>query len=165
MRKLLIPLFVLLAFTQSCNTNKKKAFEFNQKLATISLDLNTKGKEFGKELQAATVSRDFSKVKTSIGDLQKFVDDKISELQKTDNVAGSEKLKESMLGFLEYEKVMIRDGFGPFAEMNENTSDEDIQAAIKDMTEKTKDENDYLEKVRDEQKKYADKNKFKIESK
>ena len=166
MRKLFLPLLVLVAITQGCQkSEKKKAFEFNQKLAAISLNLNTKGQGLGTDLKAAFTSHDFSKVRTTIDSLGKFVDQKIEELKATENVAGSEKLKESMLDFLNFEKTMINKGFEPFANMDENTSEAEIQDAIKNMSRETENENDYLAKVRDEQKKYADKNGFKIASK
>lgn len=148
----------------SCN-DKKKALDLNNKIAGYSQELERQGKEIGTLLNTAIQTRNFSKVSERINDLQKYVNDKSDELQKMDNVNGSESLVNSMKDFMRYEKELIGQTFVPFTTFNANTSDAEIQTAVQNLITKSKEEEAYLNKVRKEQQAYADKNGFKIESK
>lgn len=163
MRNLFFLFFIsLIAF--GCN-DKKKALDVNNKIAGYSQELERQGKEIGFLLNTAIQTRDFSKVSESISNLQKYVNDKSDELQKMDNVNGSESLVNSMKDFMRYEKELIDQTFVPFTKFNANTSDEEIQMAVQNLVTKSKEEEAYLKKVRKEQQAYADKNGFKLESK
>ena len=151
-----------LLHTSCMSGEKKKVYDFNQKLAGISQGLNKRGLEFGNELKTAVTSHDFSKTAASCKDLKDYVDAKIQEVTATENVGGSETLKSTMLDFLQYEKRLITEGFEPFARMDKNTPDEDVQAAVRTMMDKSGEENSYLTKVQQEQKAYAAKNGLKL---
>lgn len=150
------------AFAGCMSGEKKKVFDFNQKLAGISQGLASKGTAFGTELKAAVNSKDFSKTASTCKDLKDYVDAKIEEVRATENVGGSETLKATMLEFLQYEKQLITEGFEPFGRMNKDTPEEEVQAAVKAMMDKSTDENQYLSKVQKEQKLFADKNGLKL---
>jgi hypothetical protein len=165
MKKILFPLLAVLIVLAGCSGNKKKAFDFNQKLAKISEELNSKGTLLGTQLKTAMTSKDFSAVAATCKDLHSFIDTKLTEMKDTKDIAGSEKLRTSMVDFLSFEKELVTEAFDPFAKMDTNTSEEDMQSAIDKMMEKTKEESSYLLKVQSAQREYASKNGFKIEEK
>ena len=161
------PLFVaILLISPGCNSkNKKKAYDFNQKLVEISDTLNKKGTRIGTEVALAVNTRDFSKVDIINKELLDYIDIKTTELKKTPNTAGSEKLKVAMLEFLAFEKDMISTYFLPLGKMNAQTPDTAIQAAVDRMVDKSKDETGYLAKVQQAQKDYARDNGFTVQEK
>lgn len=165
MKKIFLPLLSALILLASCSGNKKKAFDFNQSLAKISETLNSKGVALGTQLKTAMATKDFSSVATSCKDLHSYIDEKLVDLKGMKDVAGSEKLRSSMIDFLGFEKELVSQAFDPFAKMDANTTEEEMQTAIDNMMEKTKEESGYLLKVQSAQKEYASKNGFKIEDK
>ena len=161
------PLFLaILLVLSGCNSkNKKKAYDFNQKLVEISDTLNKKGTRIGTEVALAVNTRDFSKVDIINKELLDFIEIKTAELKKTPNTAGSEKLKVAMLDFLAFEKDMISSYFIPMGKMNAQTPDTIIQAAVERMVDKSKDESSFLARVQQAQKEYARNNGFVVEDK
>lgn len=166
MRKLILPVLAILFLLTSCkNSSTKKAFEFSESLTAISATLQSKGKEFGTELQSAMQSGDFSKLDAISASLTEFISGKQAELKTTKDIGGSEKLRTSMIEFLEFEKQMIEDSFLPFGKLNANSTEEEKQAAIQNMMKTTEDEGKYLLKVQEAQKEFAAKNGFRVEEK
>lgn len=163
MKKIFFPFFIVLLLFQSCGSAKKKAFDFNQKLAGISKTLNSKGVAFGTELRSAINTNDFSALDSMATALNKYISDQIIVVKNTENVSGSEKLKNAMLDFLNFEYKLVTEAFVPFGKLNTNSTEDEKQAAINTMVEKTKDESSYLLKIQAEQKDYATKNGFKLE--
>jgi len=148
--------------TSCMSGEKKKVYDFNQKLAGISQGLNKRGLDFGTELKAAVTSHDFSKTAASCKELKDYVEAQIKEVTGTENVGGSESLKSTMLEFLQFEKQLVTEGFEPFSSMGKDTPEEEVQTAVRTMMEKTGDENKYLAKVQEEQKAFAAKNGLKL---
>lgn len=165
MRKCFPVFLAMLLLVSGCNADKKKAYDFNQKLVEISDTLNKKGTRIGTEVALAVNTRDFSRVDLINKELLNFIDIKTSELKKTPNTAGSEKLKSAMLEFLAFEKDMISSYFLPLGKMNAQTPDSTIQEAVDRMVEKSKDETGYLARVQQAQKDYARSNGFVVEEK
>jgi hypothetical protein len=163
MKRILFALIAVAFVFQSCSDNKA-AFDFNQKLAGISETLNKKGTELGYDLKTAMTTRDFTKVKDRCNELKTYIDEKITEVKGTKDVGGSEKLKTAMLDFLNFENELVADAFVPFGKMDQNTTEEEMQTALDNMQEKTKEENNYLVKVQEAQKEFAEKNGFKLEA-
>ena len=161
------PLFLaILLVSQGCNSkNKKKAYDFNQKLVEISDTLNKKGTRIGTEVALAVNTRDFSKVDIINKELLDFIEIKTAELKKTPNTAGSEKLKVAMLDFLAFEKNMISSYFVPLGKMHAQTPDTTIQAAVERMVDKSRDESSHLTRVQQAQKEYAKNNGFTVQEK
>lgn len=165
MKKFFVPFIAVLILLAGCKGSNKKAFEFNEKLAAISSTLYSKGKEFGTELQPAMQSNDFSKLSAISASLNKFIDEKLTELKDTKDVGGSEKLRSAMIEFLDFEKGMIKDAFEPFGKLNENSTEEEKQAAVQNLVKMSADEGKYLTRVQEAQKEFAAKNGFKVEEK
>ena len=163
MRKILFPFIALLFLTQGCeNATKKKAFDFNQKLSGISDSLAARGKQLGGELEKALQSKDFSTIAGFNKELLSYVDSRVAELNTMEDIGGSGNLKTAMISFLGFEKELVTQGVVPFEQMDATTSQEDIQAAAQTLVKKTEEEKDYLKKVQDAQREYAQKNGFKI---
>lgn len=160
MKKFIVPAIAILFLFSACSDSKKKAFDFSENLTAISKTLNSKGKEFGAELQLAMHSNDYSKLASISTSLNDFIAGKLTELKNTKDVAGSEKLRTSMIGFLEFEKTMINKAFTPFGKLNANSTQEEKDAALQTMLKATEDEGTYLLKVQEAQKEYAKKNGF-----
>ena len=165
MRKILITALSLLVILTACNSDKKKAFEFNQKLAKISQTLNEKGTRVATELALAVNTRDFTTVDSVNKDLLEYVKTQRNEVNTTPDVGGSEQLKSSMVEFLDFEKELITSAFLPFGMMNKESSDDESQQAVNHMVKKTSEETKYLAKVQAAQKEFAKKNGFKVEEK
>ena len=165
MKKFFLPFLAALVILSGCKGDKKAAFDFNEKLAAISYNLESKGREFGAELQPAMQSNDYSKLSTITTSLKKFIDEKREDLKNTKNVGGSEKLKSAMIEFLDFEKELISDAFEPFGKLDASSSEEEKQAAVQNLIKKSEDEGKYLTKVQQAQKEYADKHGFKLEKK
>lgn len=163
MKKILLPFIALMLLLQSCGSDKKKAFNFNQTLSGISKTLNSKGVTMGAELKSALNSNNYSSFNTMNEDLGKYIDEQIEVVEKTENVSGAEKFKESMIDFLKFEKVMVTDAFRPVGKLDANSTPEEKQAAIDNLMEKAKEESTYLTKLQRVQKEFADKNGFKVE--
>jgi hypothetical protein len=144
---------------------KKKAFDFNQKLAGISDSIHRKGTIIAMEVQNAMQNHDFSKTKAACEDLGNFIDEQIPELTATPNTGGSENLKKEMLNFLTFEKQMMREGFGPFLHMDSNTSDSVVNAAIQEIVKRSEEENKYLQRVQEAQREFAKQNGLKLKEK
>lgn len=166
MKKIFLPLLaVLIVFAGCKGGDQKKAYDFNEKLAAISYNLEKKGRAFGAELQPAMQSNDFSKLASITDSLEKFIDEKTEELKNTKDVGGSEKLRSAMLEFMAFEKDMVKDAFLPFSKLNASSTEEDKQAAIQNLMKRSQEEGKYLTKVQEAQKEYADKHGFKLERK
>ena len=163
MKRIFFPLLAVLVFLSGCGGDKKKAFDFNQKLAKISETLNAKGVTLGTQLKTAMETKDFTSVAASCKDLHGYIDEKLAELKGMKDISGSENLRTSMIDFLGFEKELVSDAFDPFAKMDSNTTEEEMQTAVNNMLEKTKEESTYLMKVQTAQREYASKNGFKIE--
>lgn len=162
MKKFILPVLASLVFLAGCKDSKKQAIEFNNKLSAISDSLYSRGKVVGGEINKAIMSKDFSSVATAGKGLESFVVEKISAVKAMDNVAGSEDLKAAMLDFLEYEIKISRDAFMPFGNLTATSSDDEVQAVIKNLMDKSKDEATYMQKLKTAQQDYAKKNKFEV---
>lgn len=162
MKKFILPVLASLLVMVGCKDSKKQAIEFNNKLSAISDSLYSRGKVVGGEINKAITSRDFSTVGVAGKNLENFVTEKISAVKAMDNVAGSENLKAAMLDFLEYEIKLSRDAFGPFGKLTAESTQDDIQAVINNLVDKSKDESAYMQKLKTAQQEYAKKNKFEV---
>lgn len=140
----------------------KSALEFNDKLASCSDSLFTKGKRMGSEIGNAMKTHDFTAVTAMTNDLKQYIDKQLIEIEKLENVGGSDRLKEAMLQFLHFEKDLVGQAVMPFTKMNSSTPPEEIQTAVTTLMAKSSEENKYLEKVKTAQREYAQKNGFVI---
>lgn len=164
MRKFLFPVLFLFLLS-ACKSNNKKAFEFSESMTAISATLQSKGKEFGTELQPAMQSNDYSKLAAISSSLDEFISGKLAELKSKKDFSGSEKFRTSMIDFLDFEKQMIQEAFVPFGKLNASSTEEEKQAVIQNLMKLTEGEGKYLLKVQEAQKEFAAKNGFRVEEK
>ena len=164
MRKIF--LFILSAIVlASCNqAEKKKALEFNNELAGYTQELSKKGTEVGMAIGSAKVTKNFTEVKKLAGELLDYVNDRNDKLASMDNVGGSEQLKSAMQSFLKFEKELVEEAIMPFAQMDVNTTDEQMENALQNLRTKAAEETSHLDNVRKEQAAFAKKNGFRIEA-
>jgi hypothetical protein len=164
MKRSIVVIIVCAILFSSCN-QQKKALAFNDKIANLSNQLTSKGKELGPILQTAIQSRDFKPLIKPTEELQKITTDDLAEISAMDNVAGSENLKSVSLDYFKYEKKLIEEGLVPFKSMNSSTTPDAINAATQKLMTAANDEQSYLEKVQAAQDEYGKKNGFSIAAK
>ncbi len=162
MKKFLLLLLATGLMIAGCKDTKKQAVEFNNKLSVISDSLYSRGKAAGKVINAAITNKDFAPVAVAGKNLETFVKEKIETVKGMENVAGSENLKAAMLDFLEYEIKISREAFEPFGKLTPEATEEEVQAAITNLMDKSKDETAFMVKLKTAQEEYAKKNKFEI---
>ncbi len=162
MKRILIPLFAILVVAVSCKSEAKKATAFNNQLANINREIAAKGQALQPIMRDAMASKDFSKLVKPVNELSDYIDAKLPEVTALENVGGSEKFKTAFIDFLKYEKEMMAT-VDPFTKMNENTAQEELEAAVQTMIKKADEESLLLTKLKAVQQEYAAKHGFKIE--
>ena len=162
MKKYLLLLLATGLIIAGCKYTKKQAIEFNNKLSAISDSLYSRGKAAGVVINEAITNKDFAPVGIAGKKLEAFVREKIEAVKGMENVAGSENLKAAMLDFLEYEIKVSREAFGPFGELKAESTEEEVQAAITNLMDKSKDETTFMVKLKTAQSEFAKRNKFEI---
>ncbi len=164
MKRILFPFLALLIVLSSCTRSNKKAFNFNQQLVGVSEKLQEKGTGIGRELKEAVNTKDFSAFADSSQALLDYIDKCLADYKNMKDVSGSENLRAAMIDFLNFEKDVVSQTYIPLGKMNSTTSEEELQATINTMLEKSREEGSYLVKVQDAQREYASKNGFKMEA-
>jgi len=147
---------------QAIETANSKAIDFNDKLVSINDSLFSKGQAWGKKFTEVSKTKEFGKLSASRIELYNFINTKIAELKKTEDVGGSKEFREGMINFLAFEKELLEKAFVPLEKLNASSTDADIKAGIANLQKSAQDENTYLETFRKVQAAYAEKNGFKI---
>lgn len=143
-----------------CKSDKQKAIELNNKLASINDSLYKRGVNLGVVIRTSSSTHDFSKIAQFGGEMETFIDAKIVEVNKLENVAGSDKYKDAVAEFLNFEKKLMRDALLPFAKLDKESSRQQINDAMQHLVNVAKDEEKYLMGVRATQREFAAKNKI-----
>lgn len=164
MKKIYLPGIALLLFLCSCSIfQKKKAIELNDQLAHCLDSIYSKELELGRTITIATTqTHDYTAVTASRENLEHYIDRKSTEIQAIENVAGSEQFKAAFLDLLVHEKQSARESIARIEQLNASSTAEEVQDALNQLVEKSKTGDNYLEKVKDAQKGYAQKNGFEI---
>jgi hypothetical protein len=147
-----------------CSPGNKKAYEFNEKMVAISRTMQEKGRYIGEELATAVQTHDFSKVDSANHDLLGFVRQQRSALLSEKDIPHSDTLRNAMLEFLSFEERLIDSTFMVFGKMGQHTPGTELQAALKQLNEKIREENKYLQRVHAAQKAFAERNGYKVKS-
>jgi len=142
----------------------KTALELNDRLAAITDSLYAKGQLWGTQFVSASKSKDFTTLKPYRENIQRFITSELKAVKTMKDINGSEKLREAIIEFLNYENKMVVEGFLPVEKLGKTATEDDVQKVIKDLTAKSEDEAYYLKKVSLEQEAYAKKNGFTIEA-
>lgn len=144
---------------------QKTPLELNDYLAGITDSLNFYGREWGAEVKEAFESKDFKSIVPKRQKLETYIDRQISVLTRMKDIKNSKKLRETMIGFLNFEKTAIVGAMKPFEKMGANTESTEQDNAITVLTDNSKKEEAELQKVYEEQVAYAKANGFPLEGK
>jgi hypothetical protein len=154
-------LFILILHAY-CSPGNKKAYDFNEKMVAISRIMQEKGRFIGEELATAVQTHDFSKIDSANHDLLAFIKQQRSELLSEKDIPHSDTLRNAMLEFLSFEERLIDSTFMVFGKMGQQTPATEVQGALKQLNEKIREENKYLERVHAAQKAFAERNGYKV---
>lgn len=145
---------------------KMTPLEYNDYLSYITDSLYSKGSRWGtKFTQIRDGNKDYSRLKPLRKDITEYIILKKEEVRKTAPVGkNGDAMKQAMLTFMEFELDMIETGFMPLENLDQSSSDKDVDAIINNLVEKANKEDSYLDKVHTAQKEFADTNGFKIET-
>src|SRR5690349_21078418 len=130
MKKILFAMALLFIITQSCQSpGQKNALDYNNKIANISKENQSKWVAVLQEITAVEQSHDYSKLTTLRNDLVDFLTKRIAEVDAMAIPSGGEDLKQAASDFLQFEKNTAEKALKPYTEMNSQTTDEEIQSA------------------------------------
>ena len=158
----LIMILALSAFNMKAQT--MTPLQFNDNLSSITDSLYARGQQWGVKFNEAYQAKDFKMLVPYRQQLSGFVDKNIARVKVMKDVKNSKALRMAMIGFLEFEKKMITEGFMPLEQLSPSTSKEDVSAALEKLKSLSASENDQLKKVAIEQEAYAKANGFQIEA-
>ncbi|PZF73307.1 LIC11966 family surface protein [Taibaiella soli] len=142
----------------------KTALDLNNRLASITDSLYSKGQDWGNKFVETTNTRDFASLKPYRENIQHYIASELKVVKGMKDINGSENLRNVIIEFLNYENKMIDNGFVPVEKLPQTASDDDVKKVINDLAEASKDEADLLKRVSEAQDSYAKKNGFTIEA-
>jgi hypothetical protein len=96
--------------------------------------------------------------------MQRYINNKIVEVGKMEDVNNSKPLRTAMISFLRFELRMTTEAFQPVERLNASSSNDDIRKALDNISEIAKGEDAELAKVAEAQSVYASENGFRIET-
>lgn len=151
------------SFAQS----KMTPIAFNDELVSVTTNLYELGKAWGTQFASINSGdKDFSKLAASRRKLTDFISQQLTSIKQLKSVGvGGEVLKKAMLDFLVFEEEMLFQGFVPMEKLNKQSTEEDVQQATQKLTELAGKEGAMLDKVNQEQERYAKANGFTLEEK
>ncbi|HSU26881.1 MAG TPA: hypothetical protein VLJ68_00745 [Chitinophagaceae bacterium] len=163
MYKTLLIVALAAIMAPSCVSPKaKKATNWNNKLAEISKMNQDRWKDVIAAINSSQTTKDYAKVGNLGKDLVSFLDGKIKEVNDMENTEGSEKMKEAMIEFLEYEKKTAQDGLSPYLNMNQDTPPEEVQSTYESLSNMAREEATHLSKLQAAQREFAAKYGLKV---
>lgn len=141
------------------------AIDYNDKLAAITDSLYNMGVAWGTEFQEIySADKDFTRLGMHRKKILAFTTRKIAEVRNGPTAGkGAADLKNSMLQFLTFEKEMIEKAFVPMEQLNGNSSQTEIDEAIKNLTAEAAKEEAMLKAVNEAQEKFGALNNFSLE--
>lgn len=161
MKKLLL---ILLFFSATAAAQTPKSpIAYNNKLADYLDTMFVGGQEWGKVFEAVYPTGNYIALKVETDKLDVYIDRSIRTIEAMQDLKNSKPLRTAVIEFLNYEKTLISKAFRPFEKFKSDTPEATIQAAIDNLMDLSIDENEYLKKVKEAQKKYAAENGFTIE--
>ncbi len=95
--------------------------------------------------------------------MQRYIDRRMKSLKTMKDVAGSRKLREAVINFMDYEKTLIQNGFIPIEYLTSGSSAVSFKNATERLAREAAQETVYLNNITAAQEDYAKRNNFKIE--
>lgn len=159
----LLVLSLFLSNTLQAQKEFKSAIDLNDHMAAITDSLYIQGTTIGRLLEKSIAAKDYSKIAPARKDIQAYANKQIAELKKMKAQYGSAELQKVMISFLEYEVKLMDEGFGALEKLSATSTEAEIKTAVQKLIDYAADEEIYLGKVREIQKKFAEANGFTIE--
>ena len=160
---ILVVICITLTLTSYSQKTFKSAVEFNDYIASINDTLYRGGQEWGRKLNTVIKSKSFDSLGTYRMNMESFITRKKLELKSLPDFKGSKEFVDVMITFLTYEARLMREGFAPLEDLNEKSTKEEIDAALKKLISLSGEEKALLATVTAAQQKYAASNGFTIE--
>ena len=164
MKKIFFAVALLFIIVQGCQSlGQKKALDYNNKIASITLANQDKWKELGQEITVAEQSHDYTKLSKMTNDLIAFLDEKVAEVDAMETPPGGEDLKNAALDFLKFDKRIAEEKAKPYTQMNEQTTSEEFQTTTQQLFAQADKEEPYHRKMIEAQQTFAKKNNLKLQ--
>lgn len=159
MRKVLFSLLAVVAIMTSCSGIS--ALDYNNKVIEVQTAIVQEANKFNSKIQAATAARDFSTLKAEADSSIAVIDAQIAKLKEIDPPSGGEEFKEAAVKAFESYKVIFEKGASA-ATFTEETTPEEINKFIKELTEAGQESDKLEDAARAAQKEFAEKNGIKV---
>jgi len=143
-----------------------KPIEFNDQMAAITDSLYQLGVEWGTAFsEIAKSDRNYVKLMPIRKKLTAYIGRTTEKLKKQPAVGqGSQELKSAVLTFLNFEDKMITVAFSGIEKLTPTSTQTEVDAAVKVVTDEAAKEEGMLKQVNTAQETYASKNGFTIEN-
>lgn len=138
-------------------------FEFNNILVDITDSLYVRGQQWGHVFNEVNKSKEFSKLEKTRLNIERFCNEKVTDVSMMKDVGGSENLRKAMINYLLFEKDMITKAFLPLEQLPSTATPTEIDSALNNLREFAAKENEMIALVNQAQSAYAKKNDFKLE--
>jgi hypothetical protein len=147
----------------AAQTTNKAAIDFSNKMSAMIFTLYNDGTEWGVQFSKIdSTDRNYSRLAPIRIKMEKFLEEKLAELKKTQDVSGSHNFRMAMIHFMELDKTVLNSGLKGIEKLNTHSSDAQIKNAVKNLTEQSKKEDAELKKIIALQTAYAHQNGFTI---
>lgn len=163
--KILIALTIILMSIGANAQEKLTPIQFNDRLAMITDTLYNLGSNWGTKFAEVYKTQQFSSLAADRKKMEQFFVTQIAFVKNMKDVGDSKELRMGMVNFLLFEQKMLQTAFLPVERLSANSTQEQTNAAIEQLTTESKKEAAELEKFRMLQEAYAAKNGFTIEAK
>jgi hypothetical protein len=151
----------LVLFIASCGNKKEAALKLSTDINNINDSLAIFGKTWGDEFAIGTKTGSFIYLEPIRMEMQGYIDRKIEYIASINDVNGSEELRKTQLQFLEFEKKLVQEKFSVFEGYNDSTTtQEQVLASYNDMNTLGQQEQQMLERIKNLQYDFAEKNGF-----
>lgn len=121
--------------------------QLNEKIAAITDSLGIISQEWNLQFSEAAKSRDFSKLATMRKALERFIDEKITELKTMKDVGDSRAFRGEALRYLHFEKNVVSKAIRPMDELGKNPPEAQRLSALENLNYYKQEERLALEKV------------------
>jgi len=161
----LLAIFALVFASQPLFAQKKfdTALEMNDYLVGTVDSLFEKGSVLGRAVVSGRSSKDFTDLVKAKKDIIRYGGKRLAELKNTPDQFGSAELRKALISFVEFEMDLIGNQLPLLDKLHAKSTEAEIQAAIEQLLDQSKKEQQYLDKVINVQAKFAEQNGFALE--
>ena len=154
--------FVLLITAQAGRA--QSAQEFSDKIGGTTDSLYLLASEWVNSFLGETYGdKQYHSLKPLRSHLEKFINAELGDYTKATDVAGSDKLKASVVSLLTFEKKLVEEAFTPFEKLSANSPDGAVEDCGQRLKKMCNEEAEYISKVNQERRTYAMNNHVSLE--